>query len=490
VGDSVSDGVGGGAAADKDMPNDTKDEIDFLTREITEDERTVAAAASIVDKKRDRLQHLQRMLAPSPKPSFLDEDRMRSFLHDAIQGYMEVDLGQRSVDRPLVDLARITPPAASTALTYRQRKQIQTDLGKTLPGLTNRTPTDPKAVSPGALHSHLVNGLSAMGAFEQGLSLAQGLQMVADWMMTADVLENVFPPELETLGQQIVDGTLPPDVMEGAFVTAVINAYVARGKQAAAWFAPIDAVGTPLGNCYEAVRVTAELAKIPNIMQLMVSQAALSRDDQADITKKSVAAQIRHFEVDLPLLTGDAKTFVPFYVAKVENLAAVAVKLGISNNLLEDATEIFMGKIPHNSAKIRMESSNSDMALRGETETPLEFYGRYTLIARHEKLAAEAAARNDTASGIAKRDAEIAALKKRLADTTVKAAVNKDATTKGAPSKMLMAKAAAIKAKCFNCGEPGHMSERCTLAGRRCYECKLPGHIASACPTKKPAGNE
>ena len=69
VGDSVSDGVSGGAAADKDMPNDTKDEIDFLTREITEDERTVAAAASIVTKERDRLQHLQRMLAPSTKPS-------------------------------------------------------------------------------------------------------------------------------------------------------------------------------------------------------------------------------------------------------------------------------------------------------------------------------------------------------------------------------------------------------------------------------------
>ena len=33
------------------MPNDTKDEIDSLTREITEGERTVAAAASIVNKK-------------------------------------------------------------------------------------------------------------------------------------------------------------------------------------------------------------------------------------------------------------------------------------------------------------------------------------------------------------------------------------------------------------------------------------------------------
>ena len=79
VGDSVSDGVGGGAAADKDMPNDTKDEIDFLTREITEDERTVAAAASIVNEKRDRLQHLQRMLAPSTKTfaKFLDEGRIR-----------------------------------------------------------------------------------------------------------------------------------------------------------------------------------------------------------------------------------------------------------------------------------------------------------------------------------------------------------------------------------------------------------------------------
>jgi hypothetical protein len=242
--------------------------------------------------------------------------------------------------------------------------------------LTNRTPTDPKhpkAVSPGALHSHLVNGLSAMGAFEQMLSLDRGLQMVADWMMTAEVPGSVFPPALETLGQQIVDGTLPPDVKEGAFVTAVIRAYVARGNQAAAWFAPIDAVGTPLGDCYEAVRVTAEFAKIPNTMQLMVSQAALSRDDQADITKKSVAAQIRHFEVDLLPFIGDAKTFVPSYVARVENLAAVADKLGISNNLLEDATEIFMGKIPHNSAKLRMESSNSDMALRGETETPPEF---------------------------------------------------------------------------------------------------------------------
>ena len=61
VGDSVSDGVGGGAAADKDMPNDTKDEIGSLTREITEDERTVAAAASIVNEKRDRLQHLQSL---------------------------------------------------------------------------------------------------------------------------------------------------------------------------------------------------------------------------------------------------------------------------------------------------------------------------------------------------------------------------------------------------------------------------------------------
>ena len=49
VGDSVSDGVSGGAAADKDMPNDTKDEIDSLTREITEDERTVAAAVSAVN---------------------------------------------------------------------------------------------------------------------------------------------------------------------------------------------------------------------------------------------------------------------------------------------------------------------------------------------------------------------------------------------------------------------------------------------------------
>jgi hypothetical protein len=63
----VGIGVGGRAAADKDIPNDTKDETGSLTREITEDERTVAAAASTVDEKRDRLQHLQRMLVPSTK---------------------------------------------------------------------------------------------------------------------------------------------------------------------------------------------------------------------------------------------------------------------------------------------------------------------------------------------------------------------------------------------------------------------------------------
>jgi hypothetical protein len=52
IGRGVDIGVGGGAAADKDMPNHTKDEIDSLTREITEDERTVAAAARIVNEKR------------------------------------------------------------------------------------------------------------------------------------------------------------------------------------------------------------------------------------------------------------------------------------------------------------------------------------------------------------------------------------------------------------------------------------------------------
>jgi hypothetical protein len=74
AGDSVSDGAGGGAAADKDMPNHTKDEIDTSTREITENERTVAAAASIVDEKRYRLQLLQRELAQS-KPLELLEAR-------------------------------------------------------------------------------------------------------------------------------------------------------------------------------------------------------------------------------------------------------------------------------------------------------------------------------------------------------------------------------------------------------------------------------
>jgi hypothetical protein len=80
------------------------------------------------------------MLAPSTKPlaEFCDEDRMRSFLNDALQDYMERgleqhtrDLVQRSLGRPLGDLARTTPPAASTALTYRQSQQTQAALEKT-----------------------------------------------------------------------------------------------------------------------------------------------------------------------------------------------------------------------------------------------------------------------------------------------------------------------------------------------------------------------
>ena len=67
IGRSVGTGAGGGAAADKAMPNDTKDEIASLTREIPEVERAVAAAARTADEKRDRLQLLQRKLAPARK---------------------------------------------------------------------------------------------------------------------------------------------------------------------------------------------------------------------------------------------------------------------------------------------------------------------------------------------------------------------------------------------------------------------------------------